>query len=714
MAVEKNYNEKTYDVLFLIFLFISIFLALSIYSYSPDDPSFSNIVFTDYKSEVHNYFGKLGAYSADFFGTIFGWSSLFLPLMFLFLTLNIYFVKKGKYSKGIVYVNALLFFLILAGMSLFTGFTGVDDFYFHLKYGGGVIGLVSRDFLASLIGDIGGIILSLFVVLSSVFLFIRINFTNFSFKQMKPNIKFNLKKSNSRKTTKERSPKKPPKKNGKKGDKSQKTSAGDTESEDEDVKVSDTFEPENVKKARYSIPLNLLEESEKISFAESEAELRQKGKILEEKLHDFGVNGHIREIKPGPVVTLYEFEPAPGVKVNKISNLENDLALAMSAVSVRIIAPIPGKSVVGIELPNKRRAAVSLRELINTKDFAKPESQLTIILGKDIAGKPYITDLTKMPHLLIAGTTGSGKSVSVNTIICSIIYKSSPENVKFVMVDPKMVELSVYEDIPHLAAPVVTDPRKAANVLKNVVEEMENRYTLLADNRVRNIDSYNEKASKSSEMEKMPYLVVVVDEFADLMIVAGKEVEQSIMRIAQMARAVGIHLILATQRPSVNVITGIIKANMPARLSFRVSSKTDSRTILDQNGAETLLGKGDSLFIPPGHSDPVRIHGCFVSEWEVNNIVTYLKKLGTPEYNMDLVKEDDPDAGDVDETEKDEKYYEALDLVQKKGTASISMVQRYLRIGYNRAARIIEIMEKEGVITPSDGTSKPREVIIKD
>jgi len=712
MAVEKNYNDKTYDIFFLIFLFISIFLALSIYSYSPDDPSFSNIVFTDYKSEVCNYFGKIGAYSADFFGAIFGWSSLFLPLMFLFLTFNIYFVKKGRYKKGIIYLNALLFFLMLAGMSLFTGFTGVDDFYFHLKYGGGVVGLISRDFLSSLIGDIGGIILSLFVVLSSVFLFIRINFTNFNIKQMKPNIKFNLKRSNSKKNIKERTSQKSPKKNNKKADKSQKTTVADAESED--VKIADTFEPENVKKAKYSIPLGLLEESEKISFAESESELKQKGKILEEKLHDFGVKGHIREIKPGPVVTLYEFEPAPGVKVNKISNLENDLALAMSAVSVRIIAPIPGKSVVGIELPNKRRAAVSLRELINTKDFAKQESQLTIIFGKNIAGKPYITDLTKMPHLLIAGTTGSGKSVSVNTIICSIIYKSSPENVKFVMVDPKMVELSVYENIPHLAAPVVTNPRKAANVLKNVVEEMENRYTLLADNRVRNIDSYNDMASKKSEMEKIPYLVVVVDEFADLMIVAGKDVEQSIMRIAQMARAVGIHLILATQRPSVNVITGIIKANMPARLSFRVSSKTDSRTILDQNGAETLLGKGDSLFIPPGHSDPVRIHGCFVSEWEVNNIVSYLKKLGEPEYNMDLVKEEDPDSGDVDDNEKDEKYYEALDLVKKKGTASISMVQRYLRIGYNRAARIIEIMEKEGVITPSDGTSKPREVIIKD
>lgn len=712
MAVEKKYNDKTYDVFFLILLFLSIFFALSIYSYSSSDPSFSNIVFTDYKSEVHNYFGKIGAYTADIFGSIFGWVSLFIPLMSFFLTFNIYFVKKGKHKTFIIYLNALLFFITLVGLSLFTGFTGVDDFYFGLKYGGGAVGLISRDFLSSLIGDIGGLVLSLFLVLSSLFLFIRINFTNFNIGQIKPNIKFNLKKSDNKGDNSTPSKKKTPKNNSKKNKKS--GDASSVQAEAGDVKVAEAFEPESLKKNKYSIPLNLLEEAEKIDFAESEPELKQKGKILEEKLHDFGVNGRIREIKPGPVVTLYEFEPAAGVKVNKISNLENDLALAMSAVSVRIIAPIPGKSVVGIELPNKRRAAVTLKELISTKDFAKEESQLTIILGKDIAGKPYITDLTKMPHLLIAGTTGSGKSVSVNTIICSIIYKSAPENVKFVMVDPKMVELSVYEDIPHLAAPVVTDPRKAANVLKNVVEEMETRYSLLADSRVRNIDSYNEMAAKSSEMEKMPYLVVIVDEFADLMIVAGKEVEQSIMRIAQMARAVGIHLILATQRPSVNVITGIIKANMPARLSFRVSSKTDSRTILDQNGAETLLGKGDSLFIPPGHSDPVRIHGCFVSEWEVNNIVSYLKKLGTPEYNMDLVKEDSSDPEDIDEAEKDEKYFEALELVKKKGTASISMVQRYLRIGYNRAARIIEIMEKEGVVTPSDGTSKPREVIAKD
>lgn len=716
MAVNNN-QRKIYDFLLILGAFLTVFFALSIYSYSSSDPSFSNIVFSDYEAEVQNFFGKIGAYTADILGTVFGWSSLFIPLLSGIITINIYSGIKHDNSYGKVFINAAVFLFFLIGLSLFTGFTGINDFYYKSMYGGGLIGLISRDFLTSLIGSIGGVILSIFMIISSAYLFFRINFTDAKFTFSIPSIKLNL---NNNKEEKQKPASAEKKKKKYEKNKSKNTPHKNTDeqaevnNEESDVNITEKFELDNLKKAKYRIPLDLLSDVEPMDFSESETELKSKGRMLEEKLHNFNVQGKIKEIKPGPVVTLYEFEPADGIKVNKISNLENDLALAMSAVSVRIIAPIPGKSVVGIELPNKKRAAVSLKELINTKDFVKEKSQLTVILGKDIAGRPYITDLTKMPHLLIAGTTGSGKSVSVNTVICSIIYKSSPDNVKFILVDPKMVELSVYEDIPHLAAPVVTDPRKAANVLKNVVEEMEHRYSVLAENKVRNIDSFNELAGKNENLEKIPYLVVIVDEFADLMIVAGKEVEQSIIRIAQMARAVGIHLILATQRPSVNVITGIIKANMPARLSFRVSSKTDARTILDQNGSELLLGKGDSLFIPPGHSDPVRIHGCFVSEDEVNNIVKYLKKLGEPEYNFELIKDDESSPEDIDDSEKDEKYQEALELVKKKGTASISMVQRYLRIGYNRAARIIEIMEKEGVISPSDGTSKPREILIKE
>lgn len=463
----------------------------------------------------------------------------------------------------------------------------------------------------------------------------------------------------------------------------------------------------------YELPFSLLDQPDETDVAPDQEKLREKADMLLNKLKDFGIDGRIREIRPGPVVTLFELEPAPGIKISKIANLENDLALAMSAISIRIIAPIPGKAAVGIEIPNEQRVNVKLRELLETAEFKKNDSPLAVALGKDISGKPYFTDLRSMPHMLVAGTTGSGKSVCINTIICSILYKSSPDAVKFVMIDPKMVELNIYNGIPHLAAPVVTDPRKASAVLANVVKEMEDRYRLLSECNVRNIDSYSKLLDERSDLDPMPYMVVIVDEFGDLMMVAGKEVEAAIIRIAQLARAVGIHLVLATQRPSVNVITGIIKANMPARLSFRVSSKIDSRTILDQNGAELLLGKGDSLFIPPGTSFSTRIHGCFVSEDDVKRVVEDLKRYGEPVYNMALLEEPAAE-GEFDENDLDPRYEEALKIVREKGVASISMIQRYLRIGYNRAARIVETMEHQGIIAPSDGTSKPRELLRRD
>ncbi|MDR0453738.1 MAG: DNA translocase FtsK [Deferribacteraceae bacterium] len=478
---------------------------------------------------------------------------------------------------------------------------------------------------------------------------------------------------------------------------------------------------DNIKSAEtykdYNIPFSLLDlPDNKVKPPERE-ELQAKADTLLNKLRDFGIDGRISEMHPGPVVTLFEFEPAPGIKINKIANLEVDLALAMSALKIRIIAPIPGKAAVGIEIPNPERAMVSLRELLETKEYLQDNSPLSVALGKDISGKPYFTDLRKMPHLLVAGTTGSGKSVCVNSIICSILYKSAPDKVKLVMVDPKVVELSVYEKIPHLAAPVVTDPRKASAVLKNVVKEMETRYTLLASCKVRSIDSYNDyiQANQGNAGEVIPYMVVIVDEFADLMMVAGKEVENSIMRIAQMARAVGIHLVLATQRPTVNVITGSIKTNIPVRISFRVPTKMDSRTILDQNGAEQLLGSGDSLFVPPGASDTLRIHGCFVSEKEVLRIVDELKKYGEPEYDMALLEEQGESGFDDDANEENDPLFdEALNIAAEKDAVSISMIQRYLKIGYNRAARIVEMMERKGYIAPSDGTGKPRKLLKKD
>ena len=487
----------------------------------------------------------------------------------------------------------------------------------------------------------------------------------------------------------------------------------DIKSADEEIEIR---EMETAKKAfftSYNIPLSILNDPVNNVRLDSAEEMKAQGDILTQKLLDFGISGVVRAIQPGPVVTMFEFEPVAGTRVSKIASLESDLALSMSALSIRIIAPIPGKNAVGIEIPNKNRQSVSIKELLQTSEFKNSKSPLTVALGKDVIGKPYMSDIRKMPHLLVAGTTGSGKSVGINTMICSILYKSSPDEVKFIMIDPKMVELSIYDGIPHLMAPVVTDTRLAASVLKNVVAEMTRRYTLLAEKKVRNLDGYNEIIKDDEDAEKMPYLVVIVDEFADLMMVAGKDVEMSIARIAQMARAVGIHLIIATQRPTTNVITGLIKANMPARLSFKVSQKNDSRVILDQNGADTLLGMGDSLFIPPGTSDALRIHGAFVSDDEVRGIVEYLQaQYGEPEYNMAMVQEvrEGNSAGSDDEDE-DVLYQQAVDAVMDKGTASISMIQRMFKIGYNRAARIVEMMEARGILEPSDGTAKPRKVI---
>jgi S-DNA-T family DNA segregation ATPase FtsK/SpoIIIE len=436
-------------------------------------------------------------------------------------------------------------------------------------------------------------------------------------------------------------------------------------------------------------------------------DLTKQARILEGKLHDFGVDGRVVQVLPGPVVTMYEFEPASGIKVSRIVNLADDLALGMKALSVRIVAPVPGKSVVGIEIPNAHREPVCLREILASAAFQHAPSKLALALGKDILGVPTTTDLAQIPHLLIAGATGSGKSVGLNSMICSILLNATPDEVKFIMIDPKMLELSVYDGIPHLIAPVVTDPKKAAAALHWAVDEMERRYRLLAEHGVRGIDGYNQ----AHAAQPLPYIVVVIDELADLMLVARRDVEDSLTRLAQMARAAGLHLLVATQRPSVDVLTGIIKANFPARISFQVSSRTDSRTILDAIGAERLLGKGDMLFLPPGTSKLVRIHGAFVSEAEIKRLVEALRTQQAPVYEVSsfAVKADDT----VEPEAFDAKYDEAVALVARLGQASASLMQRHLRIGYNRAARLIEVMEREGVVGPADG-SRPREVYVRD
>ena len=452
--------------------------------------------------------------------------------------------------------------------------------------------------------------------------------------------------------------------------------------------------------------------------------LIRNSRVLEKKLSDFGVEGRVVKVHPGPVITMYEFEPAAGIKVSRIVNLADDLALALRAMSVRIVAPIPGKSVVGVEVPNHQRDVVLMRDLLSHPSYYDSDSKLTIALGKDIFGNPVTADLAKMPHLLVAGATGTGKSVFLNSLLCSLFFKASPDQVRLLLVDPKLLEFSVYEAIPHLVSEVVTDPKRAAAALRGVVAKMEERYRLLAEKGVRNIDQYNRAIARESALAKrkeegdskaqpLPYIVVVIDELADLMIVSARDVEESLIRLAQMARAAGIHLVLATQRPSVDVITGIIKANFPARISFQVSSRTDSRTVLDTNGAERLLGMGDMLFLPPGTSKLARIHGGFISEKEVQVLSGFLREQGPPEFDPTLVRikeenERNQERGD----EFDELYDDAVALVARHRVASISFVQRKLKIGYNRSARLVEQMEEEGVVGPQEGT-RAREIFVR-
>jgi len=481
-------------------------------------------------------------------------------------------------------------------------------------------------------------------------------------------------------------------------------------------------------------PLHFLDEKIKIRREIDTEKLQKKARILETKLNDFHVKGEVVEILPGPVITTFEYRPAPGIKLSKITGLSDDLALALSAVSIRIVAPIPGRDVVGIEIPNDEREMVNLREMVASKEFIASESVLTLGLGKDLMGRPVITMMDKMPHLLIAGATGTGKSVGLNAMIISLLYKATPDDVKFVMIDPKRIELSVYNDIPHLISPVVTDMKKATNALFWAVKEMERRYALLEENGLRNLAQYNEMVKEKNSgvqagsaagndedsdtdpflLETLPYIVVIVDELSDLMMVASKDVEFALTRLAQMARAAGIHIIIATQRPSADVLTGTIKANFPTRISFQVSSKIDGRIIMDQGGAQSLLGNGDMLFCPPGTGKLMRIQGAYISEKEIAKITGFLKEQRQPDYDENVTRgEEDQEVKEFDDAEYDEKYDEAVAVVTQSGQASISYVQRRLRIGYNRAARLIEIMEHEGIIGPQIGT-KPREILVKN
>jgi S-DNA-T family DNA segregation ATPase FtsK/SpoIIIE len=455
-------------------------------------------------------------------------------------------------------------------------------------------------------------------------------------------------------------------------------------------------------------PIGLLKVPPASELRRTREELQANADILRKKLQDFGVEGRIVQVNPGPVITSYEFEPAPGIKVSQVVNLADDLALAMKAASVRIVGPIPGRGTVAVEVPNPDVASVYLREILVSHEFVESKGRLPLALGKDVIGTPYVADLTQMPHLLIAGATGSGKSVGLNAMICSILYKATPAEVRFLMIDPKRLELGIYEGIPHLMAPVVTDAREASARLKWIVGKMDERYKLLAGRHVRNIENYNREVEPE---ERLPYWIVIVDELADLMMASAGEVQNSLVRLAQVARAVGIHLIIATQRPSVDVITGLIKANFPARIAFQVASKVDSRTILDGNGAETLLGRGDMLFVPPGALRPVRVHGSLVSEEETKAVCDFLRKQGTAVYEEVELPAEEVGGEEAAAAERDETYWDAVLLVISQRQASISFLQRRLRLGYPKAARFIDMMEQDRIIGPGDG-AKPREVLV--
>jgi len=708
----------------LLLAALCLALGLALYSFSPLDPSFNHAVSGHV---VSNYVGLFGAFAADFFYQLFGYAAWLWLLLF-----GAVVYRMARSIQPLLGRWTSLFWLpLLLGISsLMAAHSSLFDSVLPpLPAGsGGALGGMISDALSNPLHALGRDVLLLALVLSSF-----VTASHISLLQMTRRLlamlallsaslmvfvgrlrtqvagrKERMQAREQRAETKRESPVKTPKSEPEVAIK-----AEIRESRQAREQQQTELPLEEPKKGGFKLPaLVLFNKPAKLARGHDQASLTAMARMLEKKLMDYRVEGEVIAVQPGPVVTQFEFEPAPGTKVSRIVALQDDLARSMSAVSVRVAGNIPGKSVVGIELPNDEREMVYMKEVLASKEFSDKKHLLPLALGVDISGHPVVADLAKMPHLLIAGTTGSGKSVGVNGMICSMLMTYSPKDLRMIMVDPKMLELSMYNDIPHLLVPVVIDPHKAAKALAWAVYEMERRYRLMSEAKVRNLEGYNKAVSKVADVERLPYIVIVIDELADLMMVAGKEVEQSICRLAQKARAAGLHLILATQRPSVDVITGLIKANLPTRISFQVSSRIDSRTILDSMGAEQLLGHGDSLLLSGGR-DLRRVHGAFVSDAEVAGLVEHLKAQGKPEYHEEVFQAPDanPDDGPGDD-ETDDRYDEAADLVIQKGQCSVSMVQRYLRVGYNRASRIVEQMEREGLVS-APGSGGMRKVMAR-
>jgi S-DNA-T family DNA segregation ATPase FtsK/SpoIIIE len=701
----------------IILFFLVIFTLVSLLSFSPADPSINNARAT---GQIHNLFGIVGAHVAGMLIGLFGLGAFWIPILLLLASIHFFGNHPRKAMISTLVGGIVLVVITGALLSLRQN----HIILFGNKFSsGGMVGIPFKAFLVKYTNFAGSAII---LILLWIIGFILA--TGFSLIAFGKRVWHWLNLIKDRMTTfllKRRERRQKAKKRVRVDKDKIARRAKKIEIKTKPAKPIKAVPPAKQEvfdfmrsgKGYQIPPFSFLNDPEDTPVSSDDKNLRMQSQLLEKKLEDFGVHGKVVAVSPGPVITTYEYEPAPGVKINKIVNLSDDLSLALRAISIRIVAPIPGKAVVGIEVPNANREKVPFKEIVASSAFDKSKSKLTLCLGKDIVGNPVVAALDKMPHLLIAGATGTGKSVALNAMICSLLYKATPDDVKLIMVDPKRIELSSYDGIPHLITPVVIDAKKATNALFWAVREMERRYELLSKMNTRNIGQYNkkiettDKADDDNELKKLPYLVIVIDELADLMMLASRDVEVTLTRLAQMARAAGIHLILATQRPSVDVLTGIIKANFPTRLTFQVSSKTDSRTIIDTNGAESLLGSGDMLFLPPGTAKLQRIHGAYISESELVQITKFLRAQAKPDYDDEVTEAAAVDAGNDEEQEYDERYDDAIALVTKTGQASISMIQRHLRVGYNRAARMIEVMEKEGVVGPSDGV-KPREVLV--
>ena len=756
-------SERFAELVGFLLLILGLLVLCSLVSYFPRDPSLDTS--GQAAGVIHNWIGLIGAYGADFLEQFLGWSAYVIPVALFIVGFRL--IR----TRPLVAPRSKLFGLVLLILSLgalLHLFPYTPQIHGVIK-GSGLVGYLVAIGLVNVLNPLGAAIVAATLFLSSLFLVTRFSFSallailqrRFAFvgrlvarwqgwreRRRAERLRLQIERTKAA---------------GRQPVVMQQASqlSPRTESKNEAPRITGrqptppvtkglgTLSPEIVERTpenqppgteeavpkppkpgrnrgRYKLPSTALLRPPDPEERIDENELKERALRLTEKFAEFGVTGAVTQIHPGPVVTTYEFKPEAGIKYSRIVNLADDLCLALKAESI-LIERIPGKSTVGIEVPNAHRETIHLRETLESSEFNGHKSKLVLALGKDITGRIRVADLAQMPHLLIAGSTGTGKSVAINSFIVSILYKATPDEVKVILIDPKRLELNLYDGIPHLFTPIVTEPKQAANVLRRATMEMERRLKLLAEQGVRNIEQFNKLFEGTSTLDlfdtdpernrPLPYIMIVIDELADLMMVEPQGVEESITRLAQMARAVGIHLILSTQRPSVDVITGLIKANLPSRIAFRVASKVDSRTILDSNGAEALLGRGDMLFLPPGTARLVRMHGALVSEKEIDRVVDWCKQQRAPEYNEEFLKpvrdkDDrsiDPD-DDTDASELDAVYEDAVRVVVESGKASTSLLQRRLRLGYGRAARLLDLMERDGIISPPDG-SKPREVL---